>query len=85
MPDLGLDGWELGQEFKVIQGTITHTGPFHQQVFGLELQVLANGIRTVAAFEDFLEIAHQMAPTQLDVVGEPQLGHQSCKMRLRRG
>lgn len=62
--ELSLDGWKLSEAFKVIQGPIPHTRPAHQEVFCLALQVPTDAMRITAAFEDFLEIAHQMAPAQ---------------------
>ena len=43
-PDLDLDGGKLSQKLEVIQCAITHTRPFHQQVFRLGSQIPAHWV-----------------------------------------
>ncbi len=67
--DVALDGRELGQEVGTRERSVPHARPEGQQIFGLQLQVVADDVGLAAPLQDFLEVAQQMAPAHLTLAG----------------
>src|SRR5436190_22154678 len=69
MTDMALDSRKFGHEVRIRQRAIAHARPQDQQILSLTFQVVANSVGRSAAFQDFLEVAHEMAPAHLTLAG----------------
>ena len=69
---MSLNGREGGQEGRIGQGSVRPVWPQDQHLLGVQFEVEAAALGVVAAFQDFLEIAPEMAPAQLALRGASQ-------------